>query len=58
MLGQAVATGLALAAGALLGEFLARPPRRARAGRERRLAELRWSGPRRRRGARAPGALI
>ncbi len=51
-LGQAVAIGLALAAGALLGEFLARPPQRARAGRERRLAELRWSGPRRRRAAR------
>ncbi len=52
LLGSALAVGLALAAGALLGEFLARPPARARAGRERRLAELRWTGPRRRRASR------
>jgi uncharacterized membrane protein YjjP (DUF1212 family) len=53
LLGQAVAVGLALAAGTFLGEFLARPPRRARSAPERRWAELRWSGPRRRRDTRA-----
>ena len=49
-LGNAAAIGLALAAGAILGEFLAQPVRRDVARFERRLVGPRLAGPLRRRG--------
>lgn len=45
MLGQAVSVGLALAAGAILGQFLAQPTRRDVAHRDRRMAGPRLAGP-------------
>lgn len=57
-LGNAVAIGLALAAGAILGEFLAQPARREVARFERRLVGPRLAGPlrsRRRERRSAPG---
>jgi uncharacterized membrane protein YjjP (DUF1212 family) len=45
-LGNAVAIGLALASGAILGEFLAQPARRELTRLERRLAGPRLAGPR------------
>ncbi|MFP5219133.1 MAG: threonine/serine exporter ThrE family protein [Actinomycetes bacterium] len=45
LLGQAVSVGLALAAGAILGQFLAQPGRRDVARRDRRMAGPRLAGP-------------
>lgn len=47
LLGQAVSVGLALAAGAILGEFLAQPARREVSRRDRRIAGPRLVGPQR-----------
>ena len=47
LLGQAVSIGLALAAGVILGEFLAQPSRREVPRRERRMAGPRLAGPHR-----------
>jgi hypothetical protein len=44
-LSQAVSIGLALAAGVILGEFLAQPPRRELPRVDRRLAGPRLAGP-------------
>ena len=45
LLGAALSTGLALAAGAILGEFLAHPRRRDVPRRERRTSGPRLAGP-------------
>lgn len=47
LLGQSVSIGLALAAGAILGEFLAQPTRREVSRRDRRIAGPRLVGPQR-----------
>ena len=47
LLGQAVSVGLHLAAGAILGEFLAQPARREVSRRDRRIVGPRLVGPQR-----------